>query len=364
MSTALAEGTDAAMTRDEARTAFLNDLGLSLDNAKKLNSDASFRSYFRMNGAGDLPEQVVLVDSPKKGEELVGGHRLTDYVRISDHLTSLGFRVPRIFAHDLTHGFAVMEDFGDNLFSTLLDEKGVPAEEIYTQATDALIDLHRDERSTALDLPPYLGRRLHQDKSHFVEWYLPAVTGRATDDDLRNSYEAMWKEIEACMPALRYGVQLSDYHLDNILRLDDGAVGWIDVQDAAMAPLPYDLVNLLEDARRDIPADLRAQLKDRFVEGIPGIDRDAFEAWYRVMGTQFHCRVIGLFIRLPVRDAKPAYMAHLPRLSAYLRDALDEPVMAPFKQWLADNDITIPAEMPEFDPQDVAKRIRPDLINV
>lgn len=364
MNTVTADKPAAGNARDLARHAFLEKLGLELATSHRLSSDASFRSYYRMAGAGDLPEKVVFVDSPKKGEELVGGHRLTDYVKISDHLTSLGFRVPRIFAHDLEHGFAVMEDFGDDLFSTLLDEKGVPRDEIYIQATDALIALHSDPRAAELDLPPYMGRRLHKDKSHFVEWYLPAITGRATDDDLRESYAAMWEEIEAGMPDLKHGVQLSDYHLDNILRLDDGEVGWIDVQDAAMAPLPYDLVNLLEDARRDIPADLREMLKDRFVARVPGVDREAFEAWYRVMGTHFHCRVIGLFIRLPVRDAKPAYMVHLPRLSAYLRDALDAPVLAPFKRWLAENDIGIPSDVPEFDPADVAKLIRPDLINI
>jgi len=129
-----------------------------------------------------------------------------------------------------------------------------------------------------------------------------------------------------------------DYHFENLMWMPEGKdmnrCGMLDFQGAMNGPVPYDLANLLEDARVDVPSHLREAMLDRFCEDMTPAEEDTFRSWYRVLATQFHCRVIGQFIRLAVRDGKMRYLQHMPRVAGYINEALTDPVLAPLKQWL------------------------------
>src|SRR5690606_39152237 len=109
--------------------------------------------------------------------------------------------------------------------------------------------------------------------------------------------------------------------------------GILDFQGAMAGPMPYDLANLLEDARVDVPGDLRAAMLARYCADMSVQEEQDFRVWYRVLATQFHCRVAGQFIRLSVRDGKERYRAYIPRVAGYIRAGLRDPVLKPLKDW-------------------------------
>jgi hypothetical protein len=112
------------------------------------------------------------------------------------------------------------------------------------------------------------------------------------------------------------------------------ACGLLDFQDAVIGPCSYDLVSLLEDARRDVPVDLVAAMLERYLDAFPELDRDAFAASYALMGAQRNCKIVGIFTRLCVRDGKPVYLAHIPRVWRLIEQDLRHPALAPMARWL------------------------------
>ena len=105
----------------------------------------------------------------------------------------------------------------------------------------------------------------------------------------------------------------------------------------------YDLVSLLEDARRDTSGTLQASMKDYFVEK-SGVDKEAFNYAYATLGAQRNLKIIGIFARLCVRDAKPQYIDLIPRVWAHLERDLAHPLLANLKDWVEHN---IPKPTPD-----------------
>ncbi len=137
---------------------------------------------------------------------------------------------------------------------------------------------------------------------------------------------------------------LLDYHVDNLMLLDDrqgiAACGLLDFQDARIGPVSYDVVSLLEDARRDIPPALAEEMRARYLQAFPALEREAFRDSYDVLGAQRAAKIIGIFTRLSRRDGKDQYLRHIPRVWGILEADIERPALAPVKAWF---DREIPA---------------------
>jgi aminoglycoside/choline kinase family phosphotransferase len=133
---------------------------------------------------------------------------------------------------------------------------------------------------------------------------------------------------------------LREYHAENIMLLDGGAQGLIDFQDALVGHPAYDLVSLLQDARRDVPPELEREMLDRYIAAVdPGPD---FEADYARLGAQRNAKIVGIFARLWQRDGKPRYLPMIPRVWDAMERDLMHPALAPVAEWF---DANIPDEI-------------------
>ena len=154
-----------------------------------------------------------------------------------------------------------------------------------------------------------------------------------------------------------------DYHFENLMWVGGkqalARCGVLDFQGAMTGPVPYDLANLLEHARVDVPMDLRMTMMDRYCRTMSSEERETFQNWYRVLATQFHCRVIGQFIRLAVHDDKTRYLSMIPRVAGYINEGLKDPVLAPLAQWFSDHEIDF-SKVEGFRADTIRPHIRPD----
>ena len=294
-----------------------------------LPGDASFRRYVRLVGARG---RAMLMDAPPPRENV------RPFLAVARLLHRLGLTAPQILAEDASAGFLLLEDFGDDTYTRLL-AAGTAEAPLYALAVDVLVALNRRfAADMAPDLPPYDEARLLTEAALLVDWYLPAITGRPTTAALREDYLALWQALLPLARGVPETLVLRDYHVDNLMRLDgrDGiaACGLLDFQDAVLGPLAYDLVSLLEDARRDVPAELARAMRDRFLAAFPTLDRAAFDRSYAVLGAQRNCKIVGIFTRLCLRDGKPVYLAHIPRVWRLIEQDLRHPALAPFAEWL------------------------------
>jgi aminoglycoside/choline kinase family phosphotransferase len=314
--------------RSQVIDGFLARYGWADAERRPLASDASFRHYVRLvrNGEG-----AMLMDAPPPRENV------RPFVRVARLLRQLGFSAPDVFAADEEAGLLLLEDLGDETYTRALASGGDEAA-LYALATDLLIALHRRfEKPMAAAIPTYDDDRLLSEAALLVDWYLPAVRGAPTPPALRADYLDRWRETFSIARAVMETFVLRDYHVDNLMLLPgrDGiaACGLLDFQDAVIGPATYDLVSLLEDARRDVPADLAARMIARYLDAFPAIDRDAFLASYAILGAQRSAKIVGIFTRLDCRDGKPIYLKHIERVWRWLEGDLGHPVLADLRAW-------------------------------
>ena len=299
-----------------------------------LAGDASFRRYFRV---AERDRRAVLMDAPPPHEDP------RPFIAIAKWLHERGFAAPAILADDVETGLVLLEDFGDVRMRETVDALPEAADKLYGGAIDLLIDLHQHP---AGPLRPYDRTELQREAGLFVEWYCSAV---GLDVDVEG-YRAAWDEVLGVALDRRESVTvLRDYHAENLMLVDGGDVlGLLDFQDALAGHPAYDLVSLLQDARRDVAPQLEAAMLERYRrEAAPEED---FLAAYYVLGAQRNAKIIGIFTRLWKRDGKPRYAAMCPRVWRYLEHDLAQPALAPVARWFAEN---VPGDR-RGDPMDLA----------
>jgi aminoglycoside/choline kinase family phosphotransferase len=312
--------------RERAIAGFLEAQGWGSTRPAPLAGDASFRRYYRLT---DGSRRAVLMDAPPPHEDV------RPFIQVAGLLRGYGLSAPEIYAEDPARGLLLIEDFNDDTYTRLLADGGDEAA-LYMLAIDTLVELQRAVTAPP-DLPPYDEVRLLAEAALLIDWYAPAV-GAALPQDARDEYLALWR---AALPVAALPgptLVLRDYHVDNLMLLSGRQgvqrCGLLDFQDALRGPASYDLVSLLEDARRDVPAALRTAMTERYLAAFPGIDRGQFRRSAAILAAQRNTKIIGIFTRLARRDGKPHYLGHIPRVWRLLEDDLREPVLRAIAAWL------------------------------
>lgn len=295
-----------------------------------LAGDASFRRYFRVVRDGTT---AVLMDAPPEHEDI------GPFLGVAQHLLDRGFAPPRPLAVDRELGLLLLEDFGDDRVGPLLAREPGREPRIYESAVDILARLGADPAPS--DLPPYDDAAMAREVGLFTEWYAPALS---LDVDAAG-YVAAWREAwrsVAERAAAAPVMVLRDYHADNLMVLPGrDELGLLDFQDALAGHPAYDLVSLLQDARRDVAPALEEAMLARYAEAAQLDDRDTFRADYEVLGAQRNTKILGIFTRLWKRDGKPHYLPLQPRVWSYLERNLAHPALASVRAWF---DANIPAD--------------------
>ncbi|MXO60082.1 phosphotransferase [Altererythrobacter salegens] len=300
---------------------FLDRAGWGGSAVEPLAGDASFRRYFRIR---DADRSAMLMDAPPPHEDP------GPFLDVGAWLSHHGHRAPEIHAEDRGRGLVLIEDFGADRMRDWLDDNPGAETETYRRAIDALVSLHN---SPPGPFAPYDMAVYQREAALLTEWYAPAA---GLDVDAA-AYVAAWDEVLAPMlPRQQPGVTvLRDYHAENIMLLDGGEQGLIDFQDALVGHPAYDLVSLLQDARRDVSPDLERAMLDHYLSQVDaGPD---FLADYARLGAQRNAKIVGIFVRLWKRDCKKHYTAMIPRVWNALERDLAHPALAPVAGWFDAN---------------------------
>ena len=294
-----------------------------------LAGDASNRRYERIKKKN---KRAVFMDAPPPLENVRA------FVTIANLLRDLGLSTPKIFEADTTAGFLLIEDFGDTTYTERLSA-GFDEVELYKLATNVLIHLHRTYQIDGT-MPEYDNDLLVQETQLFVDWYMPAVLGIDTPDLDKAAFDGAWRTAFKTAREVPSSIVLRDFHADNLMLLYNkngiAACGLLDFQDAVVGPVSYDLVSLLEDARRDVSAKISRQMLSQYLSAFPTLNPDKFASSYAILGAQRCTKILGIFTRLDRRDGKPQYLKHIARVWRWLESDLSHPALSPVKNWFDD----------------------------
>ena len=304
------------LARMAQRARFTVQAGWADAQVLPLAGDASARRYFRLIGADG---NAVLMDDPSGDNARFAA--MTHWLRSHD------FGAPDLLAQDHEAGFLLVQDLGDDLVARVLEETPDAAPMIYARITDFLVALHRHPVPDFVR--PLDGPTMAEQVGLFAEWY-PAAAGADPKDAARIGplIEQLYAELAADLPPV---LGLRDFHAENLIWRGAAPLGLIDYQDAVATHPAYDLVSALQDARRDVAAEIETDSIARYLAAT-GLDQDRFRAAYALMGAQRNLRIMGIFTRLSQRHGKPRYLDFMPRVWAYITRNLAHPALAPLAQ--------------------------------
>ncbi len=304
--------------RDGDLAAFLVRSGWGSATRQHLAGDASDRRYERLRlGAAT----AVLMDNPPGGVDDPAA-----FSAMARHLRGLGLSAPTILSEDLHNGFLLLDDLGDDLFARLLATDPLRESALYSPAIDTL--LHLQSAPAPAGLQNLTADAWAEAASFAPDWYAFAATGQKPDTSAFRAVLTQALKAHADGPRV---LILRDFHAENLLWLPDrmglARVGLLDFQLGQMGQPGYDLVSLLQDARRDVSPATEAAMVARFAAA-KGTDFAAFQAHYATLGALRALRILGVFSRLCLVAGKPGYLALIPRVWGQLQANLAHPALA------------------------------------
>ena len=351
------------MTKNDTLSAgqvetFLDTVGWSAATRAPITGDASTRRYVRLTRG---TEKAVLMLAPPAAEtatcppeaspddrKLLGynatarlaGPNLNAFVEISKTLRAADLSAPEIYAANAETGLALIEDFGDDLFARAI-ELGEDEETLYKAAIDALVCLAGANltapKTDHYAMLTYDETALLAETELLADWYWPLKLDADISPDLKREHEALWRDTLNHLSD-PHMMTLRDYHAENLLWLPDRAekrrAGVIDFQDGLFGYGAYDLVSLLEDARRDVDLDFASRMYSYYTDKMKSdanFNQEQFDTDYRILAAQRNAKILGIFARLARRDGKARYLDLLPRVEGHFRRDIERPGFGPLR---------------------------------
>ena len=305
---------------------FLESNQIKQKKIEAINSDASFRRYFRVAGKILMDADPTLVDD------------LDAFINIDNLLISISLNAPKIYSIDKENGFLLLEDLGDNLFSKVLNANN--EESLYKKAIDILIYLHDrniNQFSKNNLVENYSDEKLISESELFIEWYIKRHLNIKINENQINEFKEIFSKIITSLKLKYDTLVLRDFHVDNLVlqhsRSGLRQVGLLDFQDAVLGQSSYDLISLIEDVRRPISSELKTSLIKYFIDAT-GYNSEQLDNEMAFYSVQRNLKILGIFCRLSIRDQKSQYMKFNDNAWQFINNNLKNPLMIDIYEWL------------------------------
>lgn len=304
---------------------FLADFGIESYKLNPLPADCSARRYYRV--ISDLGTHILMDSSEDPS--------IRSFLYIASVLENAGLRPPKIFKSDLKTGYLLIEDFGNKLLTQGLVENPEHEASYYELCTHALTKIAKLE-TAKLQIPIYCPNLLNEELRVFSDWYVKYNTEPVIYPSARDELESTFNGLYGQLTKLPQVLTLRDFMADNLMILDGNIgferLGILDFQSAVLGNCVYDLVSLLEDARRDVSPNVVAKCKAAFCVDMD-LDLKTFEDSYTILGLQRNLKIVGIFHRRHINDGEPRYLDYLPRVWQFIKAGLEKDVARPLKHW-------------------------------
>ena len=292
---------------------------------EQIRSDASFREYYRVLG-----KNLLIMHAPKdKGESLV------NFEKINKVLSSINLSVSKIYDADYQNDLLLIEDFGNDIFSTKLNHNN--EKDLYEKAINLLSIIHNNSDLEVQNLKKYNFKILLNESLLFIEWYLEKHLKLNLNNSEKNEFQNILERQFNSLTLKQNSLVLRDFHVDNLIYLDErdgiNQLGLIDYQDALVGSSVYDFTSLIEDVRHPIQDDLKNSLVETYSKLI-SVDQNELERGISFYSIQRNLKIVGIFSRLKYRDDKKNYFPMIEVAWGFIKNHLKNNEYKDLNNWI------------------------------
>lgn len=316
---------------------------------EEMPGGASLRRFFRVQ-VGGLPSGIAMffpdalnpeeANAQKAG--IQSGRQEWPFLEVRGVLEAARVRVPKLLAEHCQTGWIIVEDLGSmTLAETLLKEPERKLE-LYQRAVRDLANAQQNlaklEPDCVISTRRFDQALLNWEMEHFLEWCIDGRNIPVTEAE-RQEFLAMAKQIAQRISRMPYGFVHRDYQSRNLMVLEQGALGWVDFQDALLGPRVYDLVALLGDSYQTFTHDFIVARLREYCSAM-GIERELPEICqeFDLVTVQRKLKDAGRFVFIEHKKGDDSYLKFIEPTLGKLRMAArrlhEDPLMQQLERWL------------------------------
>ena len=289
---------------------------------KKISGDASFREFYRIQKG--FKSSIIVFARKDKFKNL------TTYSLVNKILNMNGILAPKLLSNFTNENIIEITDLGKISFYDFIKNKKNKLTH-YKKIIDIIFKIQKIKlrkkynfKNNQIKFEKYNIHNLHKESDLFFDWYLKYLFNKKKSKQIKAKVKKELNKIYKCLSLKNNCFTHRDFHAANIM-ISGKRFGLIDSQDAIIGNPLYDVVSLVDDVRIKIPKKTKEKLfeyylkKSRFKKGNLKDDFD-------ILSIQRNLKILGIFVRLKIRDKKSNYLKFLPYTWKLIEMRLKNPI--------------------------------------
>jgi|TARA_Y100000389_G_scaffold173497_1_gene182724 N-acetylmuramate 1-kinase len=296
-------------------------------NLKKLQGDASLRTFFRKK-KNNLSSIVVYANKDKRLNLLI-------YDAINKILLKNNILAPRLLNENYSKNNIEIQDFGNQTIFDFLTKKTKNQLLIFKKIIKLLDQIQlipqrkiEDFKKKIYKVPIYYPKILLDEAKLFTEWYVPQKLSKSKQKIFKKSFIKIIKKLIKKLYLKNNVFVHRDFHVSNLMMVNN-EIGVIDSQDALVGNKTYDLASLIDDVRFKTSENIKKKIFNFYLNK-KKLNKKKFQNDFEIISVLRNLKIIGIFTKLAVRDNKPKYLKLIPyawnliKLRSKNRDKFEE----------------------------------------
>ena len=289
---------------------------------KKISGDASFREFYRIQK--DFKSSIIVFAKKDKFKNLV------TYSLVNKILNTNGILAPKLLNNFTNENIIEITDLGKTSFYNFIKNKKNKLSN-YKKLIDIIIKMQKIKlkkeynfKSNQIKFEKYNSYNLHKESDLFFDWYLKYLFTKKKSKQMkikiRKELNRLYKRLKLRNNCFTH----RDFHASNVM-IYGKRFGLIDSQDAIVGNPLYDVASLIDDVRIKIPQKTKEKLFNYYLKKTRFKKKD-LKNDFDILSVQRNLKILGIFVRLHVRDKKSNYLKFLPYTWKLIEMRLKNPI--------------------------------------
>ncbi len=289
---------------------------------KKISGDASFREFYRIQK--DSKSSIIVLAKKDKFKNLI------TYSAVNKILNMNGVLAPKLLSNFINKNIIEISDLGKNSFYDFIKNKKIKFKN-YKKLIEIIIKMQKIKlkkkyifKNNKIKFTKYNVNNLHKESDLFFDWYLRYLFNNKKSKYIKKKIKKELNRIYKSLIMKNNYFTHRDFHAANIMISKKG-FGLIDSQDAIIGNPLYDVASLIDDVRIKIPKKIQEELFQYYLKRSK-FKKTNLKNDFDILSVQRNLKILGIFVRLHVRDKKSNYLKFLPYTWKLIEMRLKNPI--------------------------------------